>query len=302
VGGHRRRQDDRLRAAAPAGPQQAADQTDEQGRRRAVDDDLGAAVGVLERDRRVLGLALRIGLVGQQAADGEGRGRDLDGLHGAVGAEVGEREGGHARLADREVLGRDREDLAEALAGRLGLGLVDRDEVQRVEHEAEREVDGVAGRVGGGELELDEVADLGGIWGDLGGDGDGAVGCGRDVGGRANGRDGTSAPGRPGPGCRRGQVGCPRGQLRAGCPLGQLRRVQVGCPSGQAGRVWRGRCEEQRYEGQGGGHRRILRARRAKKWTRGFCQSSPQRIDMPSRRSLRSRASTRSRSSATCLR
>jgi hypothetical protein len=110
-GGHRRRQHDRARASAPAGEQQPADQPEQQRRQPAVEDQLGGAVRVLERDRRVLALALRVGLVGQQAADGERRRRDLDRLHRAVGREVGDRERRHLGLADREVLQGDREDL-----------------------------------------------------------------------------------------------------------------------------------------------------------------------------------------------
>ncbi len=52
------------------------------------------------------------------------------------------------------MLDREGEDLAQALAGALGVGLLDRDEVHRVELEAERDVDGVAGRVGDGDLEF----------------------------------------------------------------------------------------------------------------------------------------------------
>jgi hypothetical protein len=136
VGGDRRRQDDRPRPPAPARPQQPHDQPADQRPERAVEDQLEASVRVLERDRRVLALALRVGLVGQQAGDREaGRGH-LHRLHRAVGPEVGQGERRHLRLADREVLQRQREDLAKALAGRLGLGLVDRDQVQRVELQA----------------------------------------------------------------------------------------------------------------------------------------------------------------------
>ena len=150
-----RRQDDWARAAAPADPQEGGDEAGDQRRAGVVDRQLGARVRVLERDRRVLGLALRVGLVGEQRGDREAVRGDGGGVHGAVGVDVGQRERRGLGLAGGEVLEGEGEDLAEALAGRLGLGLVDRDEVQRVELEAERDVDGEARRVGGGDLEFD---------------------------------------------------------------------------------------------------------------------------------------------------
>jgi len=120
-------------------------------------------VGVLERDHRIGPHRLRIGLVGEQALDHERMRRDRVGVDLIVGIDPGDRKARHRSVADLEVLQRDREALAQPVAGRLDRARQDRDQLERREVEPVGQVDRMVARECDDHIEGEQITDVRGI-------------------------------------------------------------------------------------------------------------------------------------------